>query len=207
MAKYIKQEMTDLQKTGEQKAFYRMKIERNIGTQEFIDRMCHPGSGISRGEATGILIRATETLAVLLAEGNSVSLDDWGTFKATIGLEEGKEMDAIDGDAPKHNARSLQVNGVNFHPDKNLVWNIGRRCQLERAGVSRLRKSPYTKEERLQKAKDYIGEHKAMRVKHYMALTGLSHTVAAKELREFACDKDSGITAMGRGITVVYVLS
>ena len=46
-----------------------------------------------------------------------------------------------------------------------------------------------------------------MRVKHYMALTGLSHTVAAKELREFSEDKESGITSMGRGVTVVYVLS
>ena len=34
-----------------------------------------------------------------------------------------------------------------------------------------------------------------------------SHMVADKELREFACDKGSDITAMGRGITVVYVLS
>lgn len=207
MAKYIKQEMTDLQKTGQQKTFYRMKIERNIGTQEFIDRMCHPGSGMSKGETTGVLIRAAETLAELLSDGYSVSLDDWGTFKATIGLKEGKEMDAIDGDAPKHNARSLQVNGVNFHPDKKLIGNIDRRCLLERAGVSRLRISPYTKEERLQRAKDYIKKHNAMRVKHYMALTGLSHTVAAKELRDFAHDKGSGITSMGRGVTVVYLLS
>ena len=75
MAKYIKQEMTDLQKTGEQKSFYRMKVERNIDTQEFIERMCHPGSGLSRGEAVSVLIRAADTLAALLAEGYSVSLD------------------------------------------------------------------------------------------------------------------------------------
>ena len=37
MAKYIKQEMNDLQKTGEQKSFYRMKIERNIDAQEFVE--------------------------------------------------------------------------------------------------------------------------------------------------------------------------
>ncbi len=207
MAKYIKQEMTDLQKTGEQKSFYRMKVERNIDTQEFVERMCHPGSGLSRGEAVSVLIRAADTLAALLAEGYSVSLDEWGTFKATIGLEKDKDMDTIDGDEPKHNARSLRVDGVNFRTDRKLVLNINRRCQLERAGVSRLRISPYTKEERLQKAKDYIEEHKAMRVKHYMALTGLSHTVAAKELREFSEDKESGITSMGRGVTVVYVLS
>lgn len=207
MAKYIKQEMNDLQKTGEQKSFYRMKIERNIDAQEFVEHMCHPGSGLSRGMAISVLVRAADTLATLLANGYSVSLDEWGTFKATIGLEKDKEMDTIDGDEPKRNARSLRVDGVNFRVDKKLVSNINRRCQLERAGVSRLHVSPYTKEERLQKAKKYIEEHKAMRVKHYMALTGLSHTVAAKELREFSNDKDSGITSMGRGVTVVYILS
>lgn len=205
MAKYIKQEMSDMLKNGGQKTFYRMKIERNIGIDEFISRMCHPGSGVTRGDAIGVLMRASDTLAELLAEGYSVSLDKWGTFKATIGLEKDKIMDTIDGDAPKHNARSLCVNGVNFQADKNLVWNISRRCKLERLGVSPLRRSPFTKEERLQKALDYLKAHKALRVKHYMELTGLSHTVAAKELRAFSCDKTSGIAAMGRGSTVVYI--
>ena len=36
MEKYIKQEVPDMQKTGEQKVFYRMKVERNIDFQEFI---------------------------------------------------------------------------------------------------------------------------------------------------------------------------
>ena len=39
MAKYIKQEMTDLLKTGEQKSFYRMKVERSIDIQEFVECM------------------------------------------------------------------------------------------------------------------------------------------------------------------------
>lgn len=205
MAKYIKQEMSDRMNTGGSNAFYRLKVERNIGFQEFVERMCHPGSGLSRGEATGVLIKAADMLAGLLAEGYSVSLDEWGTFKATIGLEEGKEQDSIEDDAPWHNARSLCVNGVNFQADKKMVWNIGRRCKLERGGVSRLCRSPYSKEERLQRAIAYLEEHKAMKVKHYMALTGLSHTVAAQELRGFSEDKASGITSIGRGSAIVYV--
>lgn len=34
-----------------------------------------------------------------------------------------------------------------------------------------------------------------------------SHMVADNELRASVCDKGAGITAMERGITVVYVLS
>ncbi|MBO5191959.1 MAG: hypothetical protein J6C22_13270, partial [Bacteroides sp.] len=47
MAKYIKQEVPDMLKTGNQKVFYRLKTERNIDLDEFVSRMAHPGSGIS----------------------------------------------------------------------------------------------------------------------------------------------------------------
>ena len=91
MAKYIKQEVPDMQKTGEQKVFYRLKVERNVDFEEFIRKLCSYHHGISRGEALRVLVSASEVLAKLLGEGYSVSLDDWGTFKATVGLEEGKE--------------------------------------------------------------------------------------------------------------------
>ena len=205
MAKYIKQEVPDMKKTGEQKVFYRMKVERNIDFQEFIQQVCSHHKGITRGEALRVLVSASETLAELLGEGYSVTLNDWGTFKATIGLEEGKEVDTLDGDESKRNARSLHLNGVNFQADKKLVRNARRRCKLERAGVVRVNRSPYTKEERLQKALDYLEENKVLKVGQYMELTGLAHTTAANELRTFSRDGSSGIISVGRRPAVVYV--
>lgn len=207
MAKYIKQEVPDMLKTGEQKAFYRLKVERNVDFQEFIERLCSYHSGISRGEALRVLVSASDVLAELLGEGYSVTLDDWGTFKATIGLEEGKEMDTIDGEETKRNARSLQLNGVNFQADKKLVRNAGRHCKLEREGIIRVKRSPYTKEERLQKALEYLEEHGALKVNQYMELTGQAHTTAACELRAFSRDASTGIDFVGRGSAVVYVKS
>ena len=205
MAKYIKQEVPDMKKTGEQKVFYRMKVERNIDFQEFIRNVCSHHKGITRGEALRVLVSASETLAELLGKGYSVTLDDWGTFKATIGLEEGKEIDTLDGDESKRNARSLYLNGVNFQADKKLVRNARRRCKLERAGVVRVNRSPYTKEERLQKALEYLEENKVLKVSQYMELTGLAHTTAANELRTFSRDTSSGIISVGRRPAVVYV--
>lgn len=205
MAKYIKQELPDLHKTGEKKAFYRLKTERNIDFQHFIDHISSHNSGISRGEAIRVLMHATDALAELLAEGYSVTIDEMGIFKATIGLEEEKEMDTFESGTPKRNARSLRVDGVNFQADKKLIGNVNQRCKLERAGVSRLRRSSLTKEERLQKALEYLETNGAMKVKHYMALTGLSHTVAGKELCEFELDATSGIASIGRFAGKVYV--
>lgn len=205
MTKYIKQEVPDMQKTGEQKVFYRLKVERNIDFQEFIHKLCTYHSGISRGEALRVLISTSEVLAELLGEGYSVTLDNWGTFKATLGLEDGKEMDTIDGSESKRNARSLCLNGVNFLADKKLVRNARRHCKLERAGIVRVKRSPYTKEERLQKALDYLEENKVLKVSQYMELTGQAHTTAACELRAFSRDPLSSIVPVGRGSAVVYV--
>ena len=205
MARYIKQELPDLHKTGEKKAYYRMKTERKIDFNQFIDLISSHNSGISRGEAFHVLTHATDILAELLAEGYSVTIDEMGTFKATVGLVDDKEMDSFKVGAPKLNARSLRVDGVSFQADKRLIANVDSRCDLKRAGVSRLCRSPFSKEERLQKALEYLNAHGAMKVKDYMELTSLSHTVAAKELREFEHDATSGITSIGRLAGKVYV--
>ena len=205
MARYIKQELPDLHKTGEKKAYYRMKTKRKIDFNQFVDLISSHNSGISRGEAFRVLMHATDILAELLAQGYSVTIDEMGTFKATIGLVSDKEMDSFEEGTPKLNARSLRVDGVSFKADKRLILNVDKRCDLKRAGVSRLCRSPFTKEERLQKALEYLNAHGAMKVKDYMELTGLSHTVAAKELREFENDTASGITSIGRLAGKVYV--
>ena len=205
MARYIKQELPDLHKTGEKKAYYRMKTERKIDFNQFIDLISSHNSGISRGEAFSVLMHATDTLAELLAQGYSVAIDELGTFKATVGLVKDKEMDSFEEGTPKLNARSLRVDGVSFKADKRLIVNVDKRCELKRAGVSLLCRSTFTKEERLQKALEYLNAHGAMKVRDYMELTGLSHTVAAKELREFENDTASGITSIGRLAGKVYV--
>ena len=205
MARYIKQELPDLRRTGEKKAYYRLKTERKIDFRQFIDLISSHNSGISRGEAIRVLMHATDTLAELLAEGYSVTIDDMGTFKATVGLVEDKEMDSFKEGTPKLNARSLKIDGVSFQADKKLIVNVDKRCDLKRAGTSRLCRSPFNKEERLQKALEFLESHGAMKVKHYMELTGLSHTVAAKELCEFEHDAESGIASIGRLAGKVYV--
>ncbi len=205
MAKYIKQEMPDIRQTGEQKVYYRLKTERNIGADEFIRSLSHTFSGMSEGDIMRVLIATADHLGELLGKGYSVTLKDIGTFKATIGLEEDKELDTLDGTEPKRNARSLRLKGVNYRTDKALIRKAAQHCELEREGIARIHRSPYNKEKRLNLALEYIGKHGAMKVADYMALTGLSHTSAALELKEFRRDPASGIDFIGRGSAKVYV--
>ena len=204
MAKYIKQEMPDMAGTGEKKAYYRMKTEQHFDAEKFVKWMTRYG-GIGRGEAMRVLMQASETMAELLAMGISVDIEGFGSFSATVGLKKGKEMDSFEGDEEKRNAVSLCVNGVNFRADKKLVREINRRCDLKRGGERRLRKSPYTPEERRQLALQYLEQEGIMHVSDYANLTKLSKTMAGRELIALRKDPTSGITTKGRATAKVYV--
>lgn len=205
MAQYIKQEMPNLNGTEETQVYYRLKTNRNISSKEFVKHISHNGSAADRGEIEGILIRIADGLAELLGNGYSVTLDGVGTFKAGLGLKKDKEMDTFDGDETKRNARSLQLTNINFRADKKLIKEADSHCDLERYGESCLRKSPYSKGQRLQLALKYLEKNGAMHIADYMELTGLSRTTATLELKAFRQDPTSGITFVGRGSNKVYV--
>lgn len=205
MPKYIKQEMPDLHKTGEKKIYYRLKTNQHIDFNQFIHKLHHSNNSISEADAIRVLLSAADQLAELLGEGHSVTLNGIGTFKATIGLEEDKEMDTLEGIEPKRNSRSLQLNGVNFRADKELIKKARKDCKLHREGIARIHRSPYSKEERLTLALKYLEQHGAMKVADYMEFTGLSRTVATLELQDFRRDPSSGIDFIGRGSAKVYV--
>ena len=205
MPKYIKQELPDLRGTGEKKVYYRLKTERNIDFKHFVQSLNRVNNGISEADAIRVLLASADHLAELLGQGNSVTLAGIGTFKATIGLEEDKELDTLDGTETKRNSRSLRLKGVNFRADKELVKQANGHCKLKREGTARIHRSPYDKDKRLSLALEYLEEHGAMRVADYMELTGLSRTVAAMELKAFRQDPNSGVDFIGRGSAKVYV--
>jgi predicted histone-like DNA-binding protein len=205
MAKYIKQEMIDLSGKGEEKIYYRMQSEGNIGFREFAQFVGKHNNVMNRALVESVLTYAADAMAELLGKGYSVTIDGLGTFKASIGLEEDKEMDTFDGNETKRNARSLRLTGVNYRADKALISKARQHCELEREGIARIHRSPYTKEERLALAIGFLEKYGAMKVADYMDLTKLSRTAATLELQEFRKDMTSGIDFIGQGSAKVYV--
>lgn len=207
MAKYIKQEMPDIRKDGSKKCYYRMQSNGNVSTDELIHTICmHGGVGLGESVFRHALDDLADELARRIAEGYTVTLDGIGTFQAAIGVREGKEMDGIDGDESRHNAQSLELKGVNYKADRSLVKEAHRRCRLVRAGTSHVNRSPHTKKERLQMAKDYLSTHPYMRIADYAEMTQLPKSSASLELRTFASDPASGIASNGKATHIVYVM-
>ena len=206
MAKYIKQEIPDLHGTGETKCYYRLQKSRNLSTEEFLEYVGRYGM-MDAGVLKHALGKIADGLAEQLAEGYTVTLDGIGTFHATLGVKENKEMDTIDGDGPKRNAKSIEVKNVRYVSDKDLVKDVNMKCHLSRAGVSRVNRSPYSKEQRLKLLLEYLSDatHTFIRVADYAELTGLPRSTATKELSAFAQDHSTGIDFDGRRNTKVYV--
>ena len=205
MAKYIKQEMNDLSGKGEEKVYYRLQTERNIGFDELAQEIESRHGMVNRGLVKNVMAYVVDTMAELMGKGYSVGIDGLGTFRASLGLEKDKKMDSFEEGETKRNARSLRLTGINYRADKELIKNANHHCKLERAGEARLHHSPYSPEERLKMALRYLEKHGAMRVVDYMNLTKLSRTKAAMELKGFGEDSSSGITFIGRGSAKVYV--
>ena len=209
MAKYIKQEMPDLNKDGNKLCYYRMQSSGNVATDELIHTICyHGGVGLSPSVFRHALDELAVELARKIAEGYSVTLDGVGVFRATIGVCAEKEIDTLDGDEVKRNAQSLEVKGVSYRADSELVKRARSHCRLERAGTRRVNPSPYTREERLQLAKDFLSTdaNPYMKVADYMLLTRLPKSTASRELRTLAADPASGLVSTGRRTHSVYIL-
>ncbi len=205
MAQYIKKEMADLHGNGVKQVCYRLKSNGTIELEE-LARECARGTTFAEGEMKGVVMTLLDGMVRNMTRGFSVHIDGLGTLMPKIGLREEAESEVLDGEGPKRNARSLHVTGVSFRVDKGLVRTLDSKCRLEKGAVSRIRKSKYTEEQRLEKAKAFLREHTVMRLGDYYRLVGLSRTAASLELRKWERDVATGITSEGSYSAKVYVL-
>lgn len=205
MAKYVKQEMSDLNGSGKKRAYYRLQTIRNLSGDEFIEIMAGRHAGVNPAMVKQVLYQAAEDMAFYMAMGYTVTLDSIGTFRPSLGMRRGKQMEAMEEGSTKRNAQSICVNDINFKPAKRLIKRTNEECELERGGTNKLHRSPYTKEERLKLAQEFLENNLFMRVRDYITLTKLSRTAASMELRELSKQPDSGIGWTGRGSSKLYI--
>ena len=161
---------------------------------------------MEESQILGVMSLVSEKLALCMAEGFSVKLDGIGTFNAKLGVRSDMLQDAFEPGESNRNAHSIEVTGVTYRADKDLIKNTRLKCVLEKGGVSRLKKSKLTLKERIEKARNFLQKEAFMRVPDYMRLTGLSRTTASMELRKLALDPSSGITSRGQRSQKYYVL-
>ena len=199
--------MPDMSGTGEKKAYYKLKTWRKLDSDEFVKRCSSIHRAYGKSVIQGVLTAVCEHLAYEISNGYSVKIDGLGTFTAKLGVRKDKEMESFEEGSTKRNALSIEVQGVSFRADRNLISEIDRNCDLERGGEERLRKPKTTLNQRTEKARQFLRKNAFMHVDEYASFTGLSYSTASRELRKIASDPTSGITSQGRKSGKLYLLA
>lgn len=76
-------------------------------------------SSYTKGTIKGIIDDMVDIIAELLSKGETISLEEFGTFRLSIGTNAN-----ITPDIP-YNKRNVIIRGINFQPDKALMEAIG----------------------------------------------------------------------------------
>lgn len=201
------QEMNDLNGTGERQLYPRLEIIGQIGFEQLTERVA-ADTAFTTGDVKGVIAALQTAMAGYLSQGYSVKLDGIGSFAATLKMKKNVEPEAGDEDSPRHNARSIEINDVHFRCEKKFIQKISQGFSPRRsARKSRHSSKKYTPEQRLSLALEFLTTAPYLTISDYCELTGLLRAAAGKELRRWASDPASGLTASGYGTHRVYVRS
>lgn len=199
------QESNLLDKDGKPIIFPRLKLWSQIPQEEIVKQIAY-SSSFTEGDINGLIVALSSEIARWMGQGHSVKIDGLGVFSPSLGLRKGKERESGEEGEVRRNAQSICVSNIRFRADKRLIRDTGRHCTVERSNEKQRRSSTrYTPEERLALARNYLQQNPMLTVSQYCLLTGLLRNTAAKELKQWAAQEDSGIRVQGRGTHKVYV--
>ena len=193
---------------GEEKRvlYPRMVLKQQVDLDRIAENV-HLASSYTKGEVVGLVQELVRQIAAEMAEGKSVKVDGLGVFTPSLGLRKDKEPESGEGNEPRRNAASICLRTINFRADKQFISETASRCMLERSKHKFRRSSQeLDPEQRLKLAQDFLQKNPFLNVSGYCRLTGLLRDAAARELRQWASQPETGITTTGRNTHKVYVL-
>ena len=241
MLEYYKQEMRDLRdpESGKIREVYKVLFDHSLDGEGFMNYMSKH-SILSAGATQMACVTIADLLGELLAVHGSVTLPGIGTFSVGIRAKKGKEKglkekgvsmsatgqplegakEELKADADTNNeshdlnARSLEVNRINFKCSRELMKDVSGRLR----GKGSFQQSRYfgyvplytpsipSRQQRFAAAREFLQTHPFLRVADYATLTGLSYSTAQRELKLASTLTHSGLVATGRGNHRLYVL-
>lgn len=208
MAKYKLQEMPDVHNTGERKVYPKIVVNRTMSLSDIVDKMKFYHRAWSPSVIEGVLMDVSDMLANMLSMGYNVKLDGIGTFSLSLDFEDNKPTE-MQGDDDKMIYRKVGVKNVNFKSDPEFVKQVKLKTdhELERdmAGVKVIKKSLYSKEERVARALGVIERDGLITLTDYANINHISRTAASQELKMVTADAKSVIKSVGSGSHKVWV--
>lgn len=212
MANYVIKEMPTGMGNGKEGRIYpKMQVYTEFDYDKVIELVHTNSPAFSKATIRGVL----DTLAVVMKSylplGHTMKIDNLGVF--SLSLEFADNETEVDSQQEAQESKSkkkhhhVKVKGVNFKVDKKLVDGINKENTFERTSGNSSSPSPYSLEERLQRALQHIDKHGFITLQEYANLNRLSYTTASRELAKLVADSHSGIKAKGAASHKVWVRS
>ena len=212
MAYYVIKEMAAGMGNGKEgRIFPKMQVYTEFDYDKVVELVHTNSPAFSEATVRGVL----DTLAVVMKSylplGHTMKIDNLGVFSLSLEFAD-NETDAdnqqeVQETGPKKKYHHVRVKGVNFKVDKRLVDDINKENTFERTTGTSSTPSPYTQDERLQRALSHIDKHGFITLQEYANLNRLSYSSASRELAKLVLDPSSGIKAKGAASHKVWVRS
>ena len=189
--------------------FPKMQVYTEFDYDKVVELVHTNSPAFSQATVRGVL----DTLAVVMKSylplGHTMKIDNLGVFSLSLEFadnesESAKSKATLEATSKKK-YHHVRVKGVNFKVDKKLVDDINKENSFERTTGNPSSPSPYSLEERLQRALNHIDKHSFITLQDYANLNSLSYSTASRELAKLVQDPNSGIKAKGTASHKVWV--
>lgn len=207
MANYYLQEMGDMDNDGQTRVYPKVEVYSQISKEDFIKSIRQRSGVFSEGVVEGIFITLADCMKNWLSEGHTVKIEGLGTFSLSLRFADGKGNDTSAELTNKRRVRHVEVRGLNFKADPDLVKELRMETKLQRkmTGVRQLKKKIYSMEEKHQRALEKIMQQGFITLQQYANLNNVSRTTASKELRALCKDPKSGIGSQGQASHKIWM--
>lgn len=207
MADYILKELPGEMTEGRTVIYPKMQIYSLFDYDMVIQHMSKFSPLLNEGLIRLVFCALRDEMMTDLTTGHSIKIDGLGVFSLSLGFDTSMpsekkiaQKQEWDDDAdPKLKYRRICIKGINFKPAPELLKEINKEASFDCVGVDVEvpKKSPYSREERLAKAKEIIGQFGSMTLTQYALATNQSRSAASRDLKRLVADPNSGITARG----------
>ena len=202
MANYVIKEMPAGMGNGKKgRIFPKMQVYTEFDYDKVIELIHTNSPAFSQATIRGVLDTLGVVVKSYLPMGHTLKIDNLGVFSLALQFTDNKEetSDQQEASEAKKKYYHVKAKGVNFKVDKKLVDGINRENDFERLTNNPAPRSPYTSEERLQRALRHIDKHGFITLQEYANLNRLTRSSASRELAKFVANPASGITTNGAG--------
>ena len=202
MANYVIKEMPAGMGNGKKgRTFPKMQIYTEFDYEKVVELIHTNSPAFSQATIRGVLDTLGVVMKNYLPMGHTMKIDNLGVFSLSLEFADEKAENVAQQETsePKTKYHHVKVKGVNFKVDKKLIKAINKENTFERTSGNAASRSPYTPEERQQRALQHIDKHGFITLQDYANLNHLSRSAASRELSKLTSSPTSPIAPKGSG--------